>query len=45
MRLKELETIWDDYEVYEKSDPADRQYIEQVPSRKARTKKQKEAHG
>ena len=45
VRLKELETIWDDYEVYEKSDPADRQYIEQVPSRKARTKKQKEAHG
>lgn len=45
VRLKELENIWDDYEVYEKSDPADRRYIEQVTSRKARSKKQKEAHG
>jgi DNA-binding MurR/RpiR family transcriptional regulator len=45
VRLRELENIWDDYEVYEKSDQADGRYIEQVTSRKTRSKKQKEAHG
>jgi DNA-binding MurR/RpiR family transcriptional regulator len=45
VRLRELENIWDDYEVYEKSDQADGRYIEQVTSRKPRSKKQKEAHG
>lgn len=42
VRLKELENIWDDYDVYEKSEGADGRYIEQVASRKQRARKRKE---
>ena len=41
VRLRELEQIWDDYDVYEKSEGSDGKYIEQVATRK-KTKKRKE---
>ena len=39
VRLHKLETIWDDYEVYEKSDGADRKYIEQTTSEKTKRRR------
>ena len=41
VRLHELEQIWDDYDVYEKSEGTDGKYVEQVTTRK-KTKKRKE---
>lgn len=43
VRLHELEQIWDDYDVYEKSEAADGRYIEQAVTRKTKGKKQKES--
>lgn len=42
VRLRELEQIWDDYDVYEKSEGADGKYVEQVTTRKQKAKKRKE---
>lgn len=41
VRLRELEQIWDDYEVYEKSEESDGAHIEQITAGK-RVKKRKE---
>lgn len=41
VRLRELEQIWDDYEVYEKSEESDGAHIEQIAAGK-RVKKRKE---
>lgn len=42
VRLRKLEDIWDDYDVYEKSEGSDGKYIEQVASRKTKGRKRKE---